>query len=197
MRLVKWILGLALLAVYAGLLHYSLPSRDVVRVVDTDVVRIDASPEGAGATDAERVTRDQMRISTITPDGAERVYRNEDTDWSFPWYFKFDSADLQARAQDLKSTAENPKWVVVTHYGWRLTFQSWFPNAIAMERVESPDVDLTPWFNIVFVTVLTLAIITVLRLLQAAFRRHVDPVIDELDERRGALARFWASLFAK
>ena len=191
---VKWAVRLLLLAAYAAVLHYSLPSRDVVRIVGTDVVRMDATRTDSAGNKVP-VTRDQMRINAITEDGEARVYRNEDTDWSFPWYFKFDSANVAARAENLISSEDNPKWVVVTHYGWRLELMSWFPNAIEVERVAGPDPDLTPWFNIIFVTVLTLGLLTLWRFLQALFRRNVDPVIDELDERRGAFARFWRRTF--
>jgi len=163
-------------------------------VLDTDVVRVAeerTDPQGKEVL----VTRDQMRINTITPDGHERVYRNEDTGWSFPWYLKFDSADVAARAQNLKSTEDDPRWVIVTHYGWRMPYFSWFPNAVDLERAEGPDQELTPWFNIVFVTVLTLALITLWRLAQMTFRRKVDPVIDEIEEQRGALRRFWRGLW--
>lgn len=194
MRWVKIALWLVFFLGLAGLLHYSLPSRDVVRIVNTDVVRMDYSGRDANGQKV-RLTRDQMRIYAIRPDGRERVYRNEDTGWGFPWYFKFDSADLAARAEDLKSTAENPRWVVVTHYGWRITYFSWFPNAISIRLAEGPDEKLTPWFNIVFVTMLVVVVLIVRRFILILFARHVDPVIDqierEIDETSGWAARIW------
>lgn len=194
MTYVRWTLALLLIGAYAAALHYSLPSRDIVRVLGTEVVRVAeerTDPQGKEVL----ITRDQMRINTITPSGGERVYRNEDTDWSFPWYLKFDSADVAARAENLKSTEDAPRWVIVTHYGWRVPYFSWFPNAIDLERAEGPGQDLTPWFNIVFVTVLTLALITLWRLARLAFRRNVDPVIDEIEERGSAIARVWRGLW--
>lgn len=194
MSYVKWTLALLLLGAYAAVLHYSLPSRDIVRVLGTEVVRVAeerTDPEGREVL----ITRDQMRINTITPEGGERVYRNEDTDWSFPWYFKFDSANVAARAENLKSTESQPAWVVVTHYGWRIPMLSWFPNAIDLDRAERPDQDLTPWVNIVVVTLLSLGLITLWRLAQLAFRRNVDPVLDEIEARGGAVVRFWRGLW--
>ena len=93
------------------------------------------------------------------------------------------------------STEDAPRWAIVTHYGWRFELMSWFPNALGIERAEGPDPDLTPWFNIVFVTVLTLALLAIWRFLQAMFRRNVDPVLDEIDEQRGAFRRFWRRTF--
>lgn len=194
MSIVRWTLRLVLLGAYVAVLHYSLPSRDIVRVLGTEVVRVAderTDPDGR----VVQVTRDQMRINTITPTGTERVYRNEDTDWSFPWYLKFDSANVAARAENLKSTESQPGWVVVTHYGWRIPMLSLFPNAIDLERAEGPDQDLTPWFNIVLVTLLTLGLITLWRLAQLAFRRNVDPVLDEIEARGGAVMRFWRGLW--
>ena len=66
-----------------------------------------------------------------------RVYRNEETDWGFPWYFKFDSGNLQAEAQSLVSSAEAPKWVLVTHYGWRIPMLSMFPNVVELKQHRS------------------------------------------------------------
>jgi len=194
MRYVKLVLGAVLFATIAGFFHYNLPSRDIVRIVNTDVVRMDFTARDANGEKVIK-TRDQMRIYAIRPNGHERVYRNEDTGWGFPWYFKFDSADLAARAENLKSTEADPRWVVVTHYGWRVTYLSWFPNAISIRPAEGPDEDLTPWFNIVFITTLVLAVLIVRRFLLILFRRHVDPVIDEIDreidETSGWLRRQW------
>ncbi len=46
------------------------------------------------------------------------VYRNEDTGWGWPSYFKFDTANLQTEADDLSSTAarsqmggDDPLWL--------------------------------------------------------------------------------------
>ncbi len=66
------------------------------------------------------------------------VYRNEDTGWGWPPYFKFDTTNLQAEAADLRSTAAAPQWAIMTHYGWRNEFLSIFPNAIGIRAVDDP-----------------------------------------------------------
>ena len=66
------------------------------------------------------------------PDGDKIEYRNEDTDWGFPFYFKFDSARLANEAANLKSTEASPQWVIVRHYGWRIPWLSMFPNALSV-----------------------------------------------------------------
>ena len=128
---------------------------DIVRIVGTDVVRKDVQQ-----TDAQGkpviVSRDVRFINAKWPDGKDRVYRNEDTGWGWPPYFKFDTASLQTEADDLKSSPENPKWAVVTHYGWRNQLLSIFPNAISIKPVAGPDVRIIPWANIILLSVFIL-----------------------------------------
>jgi len=183
--------GIAALALIAAFLHYSLPSRDVVRIVGTDVVREDVERRDDQGNPVA-VTRDVRFIYAKWPDGGDRVYRNEDTGWSWPPYFKFDTADLAAEATDLVSTAEAPDWVVVRHYGWRIPVVSMFPNALSIRPASGPGESPLPWFNIIFITLLVLSVLIVRRVLIILFRRHVDPVIEEIDrefdERAGAVA---------
>ena len=183
--------GIAALLLTAGFLHYSLPSRDVVRIVGTDVVRQDVERRDAEGNRVT-VTRDVRFIYAKSPGGGDRVYRNEDTGWGWPPYFKFDTADLAAQATDRVSTAEAPDWVVVRHYGWRIPVLSMFPNALSIRPASGPDESPLPWFNIIFITLLVLSVLIVRRVLIILFRRHVDLVIDEIDrefdDRAGAIA---------
>ena len=153
MKIVVWMLKLLPLVVAILFLHFYLPSKDVVRIVDTDVKRMDVVSKdvvGEGGAGVPTRTRDVRFINAVWPNGDPRVYRNEETDWSFPWYFKFDSGNLQTEAQDLRSTKENPTWVVITHYGWRFEILSMFPNAVEIEQIDDPDHFPIPWFRIVF-----------------------------------------------
>ncbi|MFP4127079.1 MAG: DUF1523 family protein [Alphaproteobacteria bacterium] len=150
MRTAKWtLIGLVLLAV-AGFLHWSLPSRDVVRILGTEVQR---RTDGTGAEEQLRV-RDVRYIKAVTPDGDPRVYRNEDTDWGWPPYFKFNSANLGTMADDATSSEADPRWMVVRHYGWRIPMLSAFPNALSLRPAPGPDVLLIPWTSIVVIVVL-------------------------------------------
>ena len=153
MKIVVWMLKLLPLVVALLFLHFYLPSKDVVRIVDTDVKRMDVVSRdfvGEGKSGAPARTRDVRFVNAVWPDGKPRVYRNEETDWGFPWYFKFDSGNLQTEAQDLRSTKDNPIWVVITHYGWRFEILSMFPNAVEVERIDDPEFFPIPWFRIVF-----------------------------------------------
>ena len=184
MRTIKLIL-LALLLLLAGaFLHFYLPSKDVVRVVGTDVKRMDVVSRDFVAEGDEnrlKVTRDVRFINTAWPNGKPRVYRNEETGWGFPWYFKFDSGNVQAKAQNLISTEAAPRWIVVTHYGWRFEIFSMFPNAVELTPVESPDVWPIPWFNIAFFVSLAGLALIVWRIVAHIRRRHIDPLIDGIE----------------
>ena len=204
-KLVGWGLRLLPILAIAAFLHFYLPGKDVVRIVDTDVKRMDVVAKdfvGEGKGDGATRTRDVRFINAAWPNGKPRVYRNEETHWSFPWYFKFDSGNLQTLAQDLRSTKANPTWVVVTHYGWRIELFSMFPNAVKVEQVEGPDHFPIPWFNIGFFVMLGALLIFLWRL----FRRFVEtkwiPFMErlELDERfdnaSNSVAQVWRWLRA-
>ena len=176
--------------------HYVLPQQDIARITGTEVIRQDFSNVNrifyaqAESGNTEMATRDVLFINAIRRPtylfgfirGAEAndvmIYRNEDTGWIWPPYFKFDSRDLQGEAQEYTSTAENPKWVVIKHYGWRNRFFTIFPNAISIKRIDGPDQTLVPWFNIVFFVFLIAGIL----FLRAAWfqlrERTLDPAMD-------------------
>jgi len=149
--------AILLFIIGAVFLNYYLPSRDVVEVVGTEVKRIDVN-KGAPFWDRadigtnEESTRDVRFINTLYPNGKERVYRNEDTGWGFPFYFKFDSSNVTTAAQGYAK--KDSQWVAVKHYGWRIPIFSIYPNAISMKTVSGPNVRIIPWFNIVLVLLL-------------------------------------------
>ena len=153
MRILIWVLRIVPLLLVLAFLDFYLPSNDVVRIVDTDVKRMNVVSRDFVEEDAvnlSTLTRDVRFINAVWPDGVPRVYRNEETGWGFPFYFKFDSGNLQTEAQDLRSTGEAPNWVVVTHYGWRIEIFSMFPNAVTVKQVASQDHFPIPVFRIVF-----------------------------------------------
>lgn len=196
---VKWVLILVFWLFVGSFLHYTLPHQDVVRIINTEVRRVDfgensifwaqndTGQEGAGSTN-----RDVRFIEAFNAKGRPMVYRNEDTGWGWPPYFKLDSSNLQTEVHDLISTKENPKWVVLRHYGWRNEFLSIYPNAVAVRPVDGPDVRLIPWFNIIVLTLLA-AICWAIWVRWRRFRQaRIDPVLeklgDDLDEAGVAMA---------
>jgi hypothetical protein len=154
MGYIKWAFWISFWVFVASFFHYTLPQHDIARVTDTYEKRIDfgensifwAAADTGNATTA--VNRDVFFVQTRLSNDNVMVYRNEDTGWGWPPYFKFDTTNLQAEASDLKSVAASPQWVVIKHYGWRNEFLSIFPNAVSVRAVDSPDVRIIPWLNI-------------------------------------------------
>ena len=119
---------------------------------------------------ADGPTRDVYFINTEDPVTKEvMVYRNEDTGWSFPWYFKFDSADIQAKAQGYSRDAN--QLALIRYYGWRIKIFSVFPNITAIEATNSRD-EPFPWFNTVFFSVLALLLIVIAIFIKRRVKRR-------------------------
>jgi hypothetical protein len=188
MAYIKWAFRAVVALFVVAFLDYTLPQHDIVRISDTYEKRVDfgensifwAKEDTGNATGT--VNRDVFFIQTIKKNGKPLVYRNEDTGWGWPPYFKFDTSNLQTEASDLRSTSENPKWVMVTHYGWRIEFQSIFPNAIAVKQVADPDMTIIPWLNII-ILVLLFAGFWAIRVRWLRFwDRRIDPIVEGVDE---------------
>ena len=114
------------------------------------------------------------------------VFRNEDTGWIWPPYFKFDSSDLQAESEANISPPGQERWVVLTHYGWRNRFFTIYPNAIGVRAVDGPNATVIPWFNIFFFVFLLFAWFMA-RKMWAQFReRSIDPVLEDVSEASDA-----------
>ncbi|WP_166417538.1 DUF1523 family protein [Cochlodiniinecator piscidefendens] len=185
MRYVKWALIAILILTTFGFFHYTLPQHDVVRIVNTDIRRVDfgensifwASSDTGQATGV--VNRDVRFIETFYENGSPMVYRNEDTGWGWPPYLKLDSSNLQAEAGDLESTSAEPQWVVIKHYGWRNEFLSIFPNAVSVYPVENPNVRIIPWGNIIILSLIVFFIFWVWKVWRRFKERRIDPVLDE------------------
>ncbi|WP_319824892.1 DUF1523 family protein [Thalassovita sp.] len=211
---VKWAFWITFWVIVAAFFHYTLPQNDIARVTDTYEKRIDfgensifwAAPDVG--TDTTATNRDVFFIQSKRPNGDVMVYRNEDTGWGWPPYFKFDTSNLQAEAADLKSTADKPQWVAIKHYGWRNEFMTIFPNAVSVRPVDSPDVTIIPWLNIVILTVFA-AIVWAIWVRWRRFRAaRIDPMIEDIEdswdaasdniaEKRGRLRRWLDSWKSK
>lgn len=191
MRIVKWTF-LTLIALFAiAFFHYTLPQHDIARVVNTEVRRIDfgensifwAAPDTGTAAASNR---DVRFINAVRANGKVMVYRNEDTGWGWPPYLKLDSSNLQTEAGDLASTAADPQWVSITHYGWRNELFTIFPNAVGVKAVAGPDVRVIPWVNIIILTLLAVMIFFVWRMLAQFRERTIDPVLEDIGEASDA-----------
>ena len=149
MKLLRWVggvLGLVLALFVVLLLSYYLPASEKVVITGTEVKRMDDQAGG---------TRDVRYIVTRTQSGDTLVFRNEDTRWGWPPYFKFDSGDIMGEAINLQGPQEGAV-VLVTYYGMRLAMLDQYPNVISM-RLVAPEHQVWPVFNIVFFPLLLMA----------------------------------------
>lgn len=207
MQIVSKALRWTLIGIVALFFHYVLPQHDVARVSGmsdriltlSGVQRLFYAQTDAGET--EGAIRDLRLINSEKVNtwalgfwprnGTDvMVYRNEDTGWIWPPYFKFDSSNLEAEAQQF--SLDQDQWVQVTHYGWRIPFLSIYPNAISIKPVDGPDYYPIPWFSIIFFGFLAFAI-GMIRAMWRQFReRSVDPLLDaagdEIDELKAGVS---------
>ncbi|MDQ2090500.1 DUF1523 family protein [Marimonas arenosa] len=219
MRRIWTIIKVIFFVLLATVLHYVLPQHDVGRVTSSEVIRADFTGLNrifyaqADSGTAELTTRDLRLINTEIrktwflgfgqrESTRVMVYRNEDTGWIWPPYFKFDSSDLQAEANAASvQAAGQDQWVVITHYGWRNKYLTIYPNAIGIRKVDGPDVTVIPWFNIFFFVFVLLAI-GMIRAMWRQFReRTIDPAWDDVHEsvthQKGRIARWLDSWRSK
>jgi hypothetical protein len=204
---IKWVFWITFWVLVAAFFHYTLPQRDLVRIVDTYEERQDlddwtrifwSDPDDQSVA---LVNRDVQFIQAVRPDGGVVVYRNEDTGWGWPPYFKLDTANLYTEASDAKSTKANPEWYVVKHYGWRNVYWSIFPNAISLKKVDGPDASKgLPILNIVILT-LFFALVYAIWVRWRRFRlARIDPTLeaieDDFAEKSGRFSR-WMGTWRK
>lgn len=116
---------LALLAV-AGtvLLDYVLPTHTIATITGAEV-KLAAKAAAPAPGSAQQPLRDMYLIYTQHDIADVRVYRNEDTGWRWPFYFKFDASDVQATALALANAHQQ---AYITSYGWRMQMFSLYPN---------------------------------------------------------------------
>ena len=208
MKYIFWTIRLCLLTLCVGFLHYTLPQHDTVRITGTDIIRRDIrgytqiffAHNGIGEAGVLQ-NYDLRLISAVRPDGAIRVYRNEDTGWSWPPYFKFGTSNIQAQATDLISTKNDDTvtWVLLRHYGWRSELLSIYPNVVRMRAIDEPSVRVIPWQN----SLTLFALLALFLVLRARWNRfwavRVEPIVEEasfeLEDRSTSLKKrfdqFW------
>ena len=208
---VKWFFILAFWGLVGAVFHYTLPQVDIARISDTyekretpGVNSLFWSRGGSGSASGE-TGRDVFFIQTRLVNDRVMVYRNEDTGWGWPPYFKFDTSNLQAEAADLKSTAADAQYVAIKHYGWRVEFLSIFPNAVSVKAVDGPDAGKPlPWLNILILTLFAVLIYGIWVRWRRFRTARIDPALEEIQdsweatedavaEKRGRLKRWWAN----
>jgi hypothetical protein len=193
MRWTRIIIIAGLVLIFGAVLHYTLPQRDIARITGTEIIRQDFSGLNrifyaqGDSGNAQTDSRDLRLINGVLASGDVMVYRNEDTGFGWPPYFKLNSADLHAEAANLTSTAAEPQWVAISHYGWRSRLLTTYPNVVGIRPVDGPDVTLIPWLNIAILLGLAFLVFMVWRI----WERFEDRVIDPLRDRTAVQ---WAKL---
>jgi len=185
LNILKWTFWAVFWTLTLAFLHYTLPRWDVVRIADTYEKRetfgansIFWAHARTGAGDGGDISRDVFFIQAVRPNGRPTVYRNEDTGWGWPPYFKFNTTNLQTQAADARSTADSPRWVAVKRYGWRAELVTIFPNAIRIKPVDGPDARVVPWTSIGILIALACLFWAVWARVRRFWARRVDPLLD-------------------
>lgn len=188
MRIVKWTLVILLVLTVGSVMHYTLPRHEVVRIVGVET-RLESLGwnrfffASAPTGQVDTTTRDVRYIETLRPNGRELVFRNEDTGWIWPPFFKFNASDMQARARNLVSTSAEPVWVAVSYYGLRSQIFSIYPNALSVREVAGPDVTIIPWTRIIAFTALFALAAWLWFVLRRFNERRAQPFLDRIGRR--------------
>jgi hypothetical protein len=191
MHYVKVVLGGLLGIVVFLFLDYALPSKNTVRITNTynrltPVTSSNAifyAAQDTGTVQNASGQRDVRFIETVRPNGKVFVYRNEDTGWIWPPYFKYDSANLHAEATNLRSGKADPQWVSVTAYGWRIPWLTAYPNAIAIDTLANPNDRPRNWGAMIISAVLLIFLVLIWRMWAQFRERTLDPAIRSADAR--------------
>ena len=146
------LVSLSFFIVIAGTVNYVMPSYDETVVTGMEVRRMDKDGVISKSNPADGEVRDVYFLFTENPDSKKTmVYRNEDTGWGLPPYFKFSSADMQAKAQ---AYANEHQRVQIKYYGWRITMFDEFRNALSVKEITEADSPSHPIFSYILYLVL-------------------------------------------
>ncbi|WP_183011747.1 DUF1523 family protein [Helicobacter pylori] len=121
------------------LVSYCMPHYSAAVISGVEVKRMNENENTPNNNkEVKTLARDVYFVQTYDPKDQKSVtvYRNEDTRFGFPFYFKFNSADISALAQSLVN-----QQVEVQYYGWRINLFNMFPNVIFLKPLkESTDI---------------------------------------------------------
>lgn len=136
---------LSLHIVLVGAVNYAMPSYESTVVTGMEVRRVDKDGPISKSNPVDGEVRDVYYLFTENPDSKKvMVYRNEDTGWGLPPYFKFGSADIQAKAQ---AYANEKQLVEIKYYGWRINWLNEFRNIVSIKPLSEGDGPSHPIFS--------------------------------------------------
>ena len=96
-------IGLGLIALVSAIwLDFYLPEHTIATITGVEVKRTDKDGPISQKNPTDGPTTDVYYIYTERPGEKIRVFRNEDTEWGWPFYFKFNAADVQAKAKSME-----------------------------------------------------------------------------------------------
>ncbi|WP_162979871.1 DUF1523 family protein [Helicobacter pylori] len=141
-KFVRNVVLFILTAIFLALMlivSYCMPHYSAAVISGVEVKRMNENENTPNNNkEVKTLARDVYFVQTYDPKDQKSVtvYRNEDTRFSFPFYFKFNSADISALAQSLVN-----QQVEVQYYGWRINLFNMFPNVIFLKPLkESADI---------------------------------------------------------
>ncbi|MGL6176566.1 MAG: DUF1523 family protein [Vibrionaceae bacterium] len=133
-------IAIALLALTSALwLDFYLPTKMIANITGVEVKLTDKDGPISKKNVADGPTTDVYYIYTEQPGEKIAVFRNEDTGWGWPFYIKFDSADVQGKAKSLES---DKRPALITAYGWRINMFAMFPNVTEIKTAHD---DSSTW----------------------------------------------------
>ncbi|WP_148803997.1 DUF1523 family protein [Campylobacter concisus] len=161
----------------ALVVDYSFPHYASVQITGGDVKRMDKDGIIDAKNPADGPVRDVYFIYAKDAQNDQKVmaYRNEDTAWGFPFYFKFNSADIQAMAQGFANSDNN---VTIKYYGYRISMLNEFRNVISIK--DSGTSTSWPIASYVLYFILFISLVIWIRKINKAFA----PKVENLDTKK-------------
>ncbi|MGL2701784.1 DUF1523 family protein [Helicobacter pylori] len=157
----------AIFLVFMLLVSYCMPHYSAAVISGVEVKRMNENENTPNNKEVKTLARDVYFVQTYDPKDQKSVtvYRNEDTRFGFPFYFKFNSADISALAQSLVN-----QQVEVQYYGWRINLFNMFPNVIFLKPLKENDEMSKPIFSWILYALLLMGFFISVRSVCALFK---------------------------
>ena len=171
-QIIKYFLilvSLSFFIVIGGVVNYAMPSYDATYVTGMEVRRMDKDGVISKSNPADGEVRDVYFLFTESEPNKVMVYRNEDTGWGLPPYFKFGSADIQAKAQ---AYANEKQRVQIKYYGWRINWMNEFRNIVSIKPLLEGETVAKPIVSYVLYGVIVLLFFLSVQLIRGIFRKE-------------------------
>lgn len=171
-QIIKYFLilvSLSFFIVIGGVVNYAMPSYDETYVTGMEVRRMDKDGVISKSNPADGEVRDVYFLFTESEPNKVMVYRNEDTGWGLPPYFKFGSADIQAKAQ---AYANEKQRVQIKYYGWRINWMNEFRNIVSIKPLLEGETVAKPIVSYVLYGIIVLLFFLSVQLIRGIFRKE-------------------------